>query len=70
MKKFNMNYILNKIEIFFWKIAKRIIRKSYGYNENKDDRLSFGSELKCSECMASDVQDWIDSHIELLDRFM
>lgn len=56
---------MNWIEIKFFKIVKYIIYKGYGYCKERD-RGKFLSEHRCGACDASDIQDWIDKHINLL----
>lgn len=55
------------IEIKFWQFVKWVIYKGYGYCRKKERMdLPLMSEGRCAECDASDVQDWIDKHIELI----
>lgn len=53
------------LEIQFWKLAKYIIKKGYGYCSERDGGV-FMSSGRCDCCNASDVQDWIDDHISLI----
>lgn len=57
---------MNKLETIFWKVAKRIIKKGYGYCDVRDGQV-FMLEGRCSACDASEVQDWVDGHIELIN---
>lgn len=58
----------NYLEIQFWKIAKLILQRGYGYCEERDGGV-FMSSGRCAQCDASDVMDWIDKHIELLEDY-
>ena len=51
--------------ILFWKFVKNLIRKGYGYCGERDGGI-FMKDGRCVACDASDVQDWIDKHIELV----
>lgn len=55
------------LEIQFWKSAKWLLRHGYGYCEERDGG-KFMEQGRCVGCDASDVQDWIDSHIDLLRK--
>lgn len=57
--------MIDKLEIIFWKFAKYIIRKGYGYCEELDGE-AFMSNGRCCVCDATQVQQWIDKHIELI----
>lgn len=51
--------MIDYLEIYFWKIAIRIIRKGYGnacddYDEN------------CACCQANKTINWIEEHIKLI----
>lgn len=60
---------MNTLEIYFWKFAKYLIRHGYGYEEkDKRDGMSVDVQGRCVGCAASEVQDWISSHIELLEE--
>ena len=48
----------DKLEILFWRFAKYLLFKGYGYCDEREEG--------CGCCAASEVQDWIDCHIELL----
>lgn len=56
---------MNFLERQFWKLAKYILRKGYGYCTDRDGKPFLHKE-RCGACNASDVQDWIDTHIELI----
>lgn len=53
------------LEIQFWKFAKHLLKTGYGYCDERDG-AKFGDQGRCGACNASDVQDWIDHHIDLL----
>lgn len=54
------------LEIQFFKIAKYILRRGYGYCEEPRERGDGHLDSGCAACKASDVQDWIDHYIGLL----
>lgn len=56
---------MNKLAILFWKFTKWLIKRGYAYCEERDGGV-FLSQGRCGGCNASDVQDWIDDHIDLL----
>lgn len=47
------------IEILFWRIAQKLIRKGYGAN-----CPDFAEE--CYGCGAKKVIEWIEEHIEIM----
>lgn len=57
-----MNYLGEK----FWLFIKWLIKRKYGYCP-LDDRDGFpvGFKGRCAGCGASEVQDWIDDHLDL-----
>ena len=57
--------MLNWLEIQFWRFAKWLLKRGYGYC-NERDGGKFLEKGRCGACDASDVQDWIDKHIDLL----
>lgn len=57
---------MNFLEKQFWKVAKYLLKKGYGYCDERDGE-AFMSEGRCPCCDASEVYDWIDLHIRLLD---
>ena len=63
-----MNWLIDSLEIIFWKVAKRIILKGYGYCEERDGGV-FMKNGRCGACDASDVCDFIDNHISLIEDF-
>lgn len=62
-----MEYIKDWLEIQFWRMAKLILKKGYGYCDERDYPTGhFMDKGRCEACDASDVQDWIDEHIRLI----
>ena len=57
--------MLDYLEIIFWKIALKILKKGYGYCWERDGG-KFRGKNRCSGCDGSDVQDWISDHIDLI----
>lgn len=55
----------NWLEIQFWRVGKWLLRKGYGYCDERDGG-KFGEASRCGACNASDIQDWIDDHISLI----
>lgn len=56
------------IETQFWKFAKYLIKKSYGYEPVHDrDGMPMGAQGRCAGCRASEVQDWIGDHIDIIN---
>lgn len=53
------------LEIQFWKVAKHLLKKGYGYCDERDGE-KFMSDGRCGACDSSDVYDWVDAHIRLL----
>lgn len=53
------------LEIKFWQFVKWFIRRGYGYCVERDG-AEFLAQGRCAGCNASDVQDWIDRHIDLI----
>lgn len=59
------------LEVWFWKIAKRLIRKWYGADcktRDIDDLYDFlkernNSHARCPSCRAKEIIEWIDEHI-------
>lgn len=66
----------DKLEIQFWKIAKRLLKRGYGCNCETSDLDDFKEMYKepkdvfhggrCASCRAKEICDWIDEHIDLL----
>lgn len=54
-----MQYLKDKLEIHFWKVAKYLIRNGYGADCSEKDPY-------CSSCRAKEVVEWIDEHIDLI----
>ena len=52
----------NILEIWFWRIAIRIIKKGYG--EDCPDEME-----GCPSCEARKVIEWIEDHILLIEEF-
>ncbi len=49
----------NYLEIMFWKLAIRIIKKGYGADcPDYDER--------CASCRAKDTIGWVEDHISLI----
>lgn len=55
------------LEIQFWKVAVWLLNRGYGYCHERDG-AQFGAEARCGSCNASDVQDWILAHVELIKK--
>lgn len=57
-------------EIQFWQFAKYLLKKGYGYEKESDRTYAGGRSVldlgRCGSCVASEIQDWIDQHIDLL----
>ncbi len=56
---------MNYLEIQLFRFIKYLINIGYGYCDERDGGI-FMDKSRCSGCNASDVQDWIDGHIDLL----
>ncbi|HEY4528370.1 MAG TPA: hypothetical protein VJJ48_00885 [Candidatus Paceibacterota bacterium] len=54
------------LEIKFFQFVKRKINRDYGYCQERCEDHVFMKEGTCAACTASDVQDWIDDHINLI----
>ena len=69
-----MQWLKDTVEIVFWRLAQKIIRKSYGANCKTPDYEDFGgdhprelsSASRCGSCRAKEVIDWIEQHIKLI----
>lgn len=69
----------NYIEIWFWKIAIRLIKKDYGANCETSDLNDFQKTFKncedvfspsrCPSCQAREIINWIEGYIELLKKY-
>lgn len=70
-----INYIKDRLEIQFWKLAKWLIIRGYGCYCTISD-LDEGSwyttpkdvfrNSRCPSCRAKEICDWIDGHITSL----
>jgi len=56
----------NWIATQFWKFVKYRINQGYGYCDGRDGER-FLSPGRCPACDASDVCDWISTHIILIN---
>lgn len=62
------------IEIYFWKIAKWLIRRGYGADCPTTDLEDFGAKTandvfhpgRCASCRAREIIHWIDGHVDLI----
>lgn len=56
------------LETKFFLFVKWLIRRGYGYEDkrDRDDFHVFMQNGRCAGCDASEVQDWIDKHIKLI----
>lgn len=61
--------IKNTLEVCFWKFARGLLKRGYGYC-NERTTLNFREKGRCGACDASDVQDWIQEHINLIMGIM
>ena len=63
-----MQWLIDRFEIIIFKIAKYLIKRGYGYCEERDGGV-FMKNGRCVACDSSDVQDFIDKHIELIENW-
>lgn len=60
----------DRFEIFFWKVALYLLRTGYGYCEEPRSLGDKDLDNGCAGCKASEVQDWIKKHIQLIKDFL
>ena len=55
------------LEIQFFRLVKWVIYRGYGWCDHPRELCDGKLDRGCAACKASEVQDWIDGHISLLE---
>ena len=63
-----MQWLEDQFEIIIFKIARYLLKRGYGYCEERDGEV-FMKNGRCCACDASDVQDFIANHISLIEKW-